>query len=641
MFSPRNFLKNFKRKLNQTKNVENSNEKINKASIIYDNDETTRAALVEILIYVIFLVAITFVANAAQHLYMFYFNQALERSFLERTLETNLGTELSFNELVTTADWWLFMERVFLANLHGLSYDWHSEEEDIATEIENRQKLSKLHIGPRRRPVGTHEGDSMFNMVNVTGISRIFLRDNILLGPPRLRQIRVREKSCEIHEIFLTYFNSCYAGYSIDKEDIQGVYMNLIFFINFSSTFYTMSELQVNVLYGKIKKYNGAGYLVNLSNNFEENHKILENLKTKQWIDRGTRVMLMEFVLFNINTNIFNNVKIIAEIPPVGGIVPSHQFQALKMHTLWTEGDWFLYVAGGVFYIMVVFYTIKEFLQFSKMGVKLYFSSIWNFMDILVLMFSYLSLIYNLMHPWYISDIIKKTQAKPHEFVSIDYICYWNLLYIDMMGICVFLVWIKIFKYISFNKTMWQFSTTLKRCAKDLFGFAVMFFIVFLAYAQLGLLIFGSSHPDFRRFSVSVITLMRMFLGDFEYQLIEEANHVLGPIYFLTYVLFVFFILLNMFLAIINDTYGAVKSEVYKGHSDFGAYLSGLFQKSYMWCFSRKKLHAEKDDNVSLKDREKISESIDSLYPVSTNEFTAEPSSPNRVRKHASEVLRE
>ena len=71
-----------------------------------------------------------------------------------------------------------------------------------------------------------------------------------------------------------------------------------------------------------------------------------------------------------------------------------------------------------------------------------------------------------------------------------------------------------------------------------------MFFIVFLAYAQLGLLIFGSSHPDFRAFGVSVITLMRMFLGDFEYNLIEEANQILGPIYFLTYVLFVFFILL-------------------------------------------------------------------------------------------------
>ncbi|TMW40608.1 hypothetical protein DOY81_014312, partial [Sarcophaga bullata] len=148
---------------------------------------------------------------------------------------------------------------------------------------------------------------------------------------------------------------------------------------------------------------------------------------------------------------------------------------------------------------------------------------------------AYLALVYNLLHPWYLKDIMQRAKSDPNAFISIDYICFWNLVYIDMMGIVVFLVWIKMFKYISFNKTMMQFSTTLRRCAKDLFGFAVMFFIVFLAYAQLGLLIFGSSHPDFRAFSVSVITLMRMFLGDFEYNLIEEANQILGPIYFLTY----------------------------------------------------------------------------------------------------------
>jgi len=39
---------------------------------------------------------------------------------------------------------------------------------------------------------------------------------------------------------------------------------------------------------------------------------------------------------------------------------------------------------------------------------------------------------------------------------------------------------------------MTQLSSTLGACAKDLAGFAVMFFIIFLAFAQLGYLIFGS-----------------------------------------------------------------------------------------------------------------------------------------------------
>ena len=47
---------------------------------------------------------------------------------------------------------------------------------------------------------------------------------------------------------------------------------------------------------------------------------------------------------------------------------------------------------------------------------------------------------------------------------------------------------------------MTQLSSTLARCAKDLAGFAVMFFIIFLAFAQLGYLIFGTQVKDFSSF---------------------------------------------------------------------------------------------------------------------------------------------
>lgn len=59
----------------------------------------------------------------------------------------------------------------------------------------------------------------------------------------------------------------------------------------------------------------------------------------------------------------------------------------------------------------------------------------------------------------------------------------------------------------------------------------------------------------------------------------EQANRVLGPIFFLTYVFFVFFVLLNMFIAIINDTYGEIKSEISSQKSDIE--LASFFKKGY------------------------------------------------------------
>ena len=39
-------------------------------------------------------------------------------------------------------------------------------------------------------------------------------------------------------------------------------------------------------------------------------------------------------------------------------------------------------------------------------------------------------------------------------------------------------------------------------------------------------------------------TKFRIILGDFDYNAIDNANRILGPVYFVTYVFFVFFVLL-------------------------------------------------------------------------------------------------
>ena len=57
---------------------------------------------------------------------------------------------------------------------------------------------------------------------------------------------------------------------------------------------------------------------------------------------------------------------------------------------------------------------------------------------------------------------------------------------------------------------MTQLSSTLGACAKDLVGFAVMFFIVFLAFAQLGYLLFGTQTADFNAYDSSMLVF---FMG--------------------------------------------------------------------------------------------------------------------------------
>ena len=153
------------------------------------------------------------------------------------------------------------------------------------------------------------------------------------------------------------------------------------------------------------------------------------------------------------------------------------------------------------------------------------------------------------------------------------------------LGLCIFFAWVKMFKYVSFNKTMTQLSMTISRSSGDIGGFSVMFFIVFFAYAQLGYLLFGTTFADYSTFDTAVFTLLRTILGDFDFHSLEASNRILGPIFFMTYFFFVFFVLLNMFLAIINDTYSEIKEEVKTVQN--AVVVSDYFKRGYNNMMSR------------------------------------------------------
>lgn len=72
---------------------------------------------------------------------------------------------------------------------------------------------------------------------------------------------------------------------------------------------------------------------------------------------------------------------------------------------------------------------------------------------------------------------------------------------------------------------MTQLSSTLGKCAKDLAGFAVMFFIIFLAFTQLGYLLFGTQVKDFSDFKNSLYASF----GISNIKSLIAANDLKGP----------------------------------------------------------------------------------------------------------------
>ncbi|XP_031317454.1 polycystin-2-like protein 1 [Camelus dromedarius] len=508
-----------------------------------------KTTLRELLVYIVFLVDICLLTYGMTSSSAYYYTKVMSELFLH----TPSDTGVSFQAISSMADFWDFAQGPLLDSLY-----W--------TKWYNNRSLGR----------GSHS---------------FIYYENLLLGVPRLRQLRVRNDSCVVHEDFREDILSCYDVYSPDKEEqlpfgpLNGT----------AWTYHSQDELGGSSHWGRLTSYSGGGYYLDLPGTLQASAEALRDLQEGLWLDRGTRVVFIDFSVYNANINLFCVLRLVVEFPATGGAIPSWQIRTVKLIRYVSNWDFFIVGCEVIFCIFIFYYVVEEILELHIHRLH-YLSSIWNILDLVVILLSIVAMGFHVFRTLEVNQLMGRLLQQPNTYADFEFLAFWQTQYDNMNAINLFFAWIKIFKYISFNKTMTQLSSTLARCAKDILGFAVMFFIVFFAYAQLGYLLFGTQVENFSTFIKCIFTQFRIILGDFDYNAIDNANRILGPAYFVTYVFFVFFVLLNMFLAIINDTYSEVKEELAGQKEELQ--LSDLLKQGYHKTLLRLRLRKEQVSEV-------------------------------------------
>ena len=138
-----------------------------------------------------------------------------------------------------------------------------------------------------------------------------------------------------------------------------------------------------------------------------------------------------------------------------------------------------------------------------------------------------------------------------------------------MCAFVVFLATIQFLKLLQFNKKMAMLGDTVKLASKDLKVFAIAFLLYFFTFTMTAYLLFNTSMISYSNLVGSSEAMFAFSLGSFDFQAMQDAQPVLGPIFFFLFIGVIYIGMMSIFLTIIADAFTTVKEELANSRNEY------------------------------------------------------------------------
>lgn len=92
--------------------------------------------------------------------------------------------------------------------------------------------------------------------------------------------------------------------------------------------------------------------------------------------------------------------------------------------------------------------------------------------------------------------------------------------------------------------------------------FSIAFLLYFMAFVVTGYLLFGQMITTYNNIVGAAESMFAFALGAFDFESMSDAQPILGPIFFFSYIMVVYIGLMSIFLTIIGDSFSQVKDNV-------------------------------------------------------------------------------
>ena len=140
-------------------------------------------------------------------------------------------------------------------------------------------------------------------------------------------------------------------------------FINLLINFIILSWVYSLDPQGTGSYSGSTGDYPPNGFMITLGQYREESEKILSDLRNNKWIDIFTRAIIIDFTVYNGNVNLFNQLRLVMEFPPTGGIINSWTVRTSKLLRYVSTFDYVVAACECLFVLFILYYTIEEILD--------------------------------------------------------------------------------------------------------------------------------------------------------------------------------------------------------------------------------------------------------------------------------------
>ena len=320
--------------------------------------------------------------------------------------------------------------------------------------------------------------------------------------------------------------------------------------------FQTAEELNALSFHGLASTYSGGGHVADLGYNTQDAYQVIDSLEINNWIDDLTAAVFIEFTVYEPASSLFNAVKLLFERFPNGGTNTFKQFKTLTVYSPQDPHYRGFYETCQLLFILLILFRVgAEIGRVYQYGLT-YFKDAWHWLELLLLGSSLGSFVMFFLKESYTSEFVKEVRKNPFQSWSTDSIALWSDVEVALLSFVVFLMTMKMLRIIRFNTHITQMRMTLAIAGKYFWSFSVVFITVITAYVILTTLTFGRNIYEYNSFSQSFSSVLLMLLGaKAPFYELQKVNFIVGPLLLFGYMVSIVMVLLNMFLAILNDAY--------------------------------------------------------------------------------------